>query len=486
MRNSRTIIKRVAIALSALLLVSAVGLAQVTVSLPTVTSKVGTTQAIPIAVGDLTSKGAIAFQTVISYDKTIIKMTGVTTTGTLSSALTAPTVNNDTANGKITIAAAGTSAMSGAGTLIYLNATMVGKGTTALTFTSFQFNEGTPAVTLTNGSVIVPTLSVKASDISTTAPIGGTFNLPITTESLTSLGVISYQFTLKFDATKIKLTGVTIAGTMSSGFSAPVVNTATAGQITVAAAGTTALTGTGTLIIVTGQVVGAGTSAVQFTSFQFNEGTPSGSGVDGSVIVGTPVKPVFISRTPANLSTVSQSTATALNNIAFVVHASDVAGFPLQYTWKQNGAVVKGPGTDSTYTSRYSTPHGTAYSVTCIFTTTASLSDSTTWAFTVTDVPKPYEIPTDFTLTQNYPNPFNPTTMMMFSLPKEAPVSFEIYNMLGVKIRTLMAGETKSAGVHSITWDGKDDSGLNMPSGVYLYRIHAGTFLASKKMTLLK
>jgi hypothetical protein len=481
MRNSRTIIKRVAIALSALLLVSAVGLAQVTVSLPTVTSKVGTTQAIPITVGDLTGKGVIAFQTVVTYDKTIIKMTGVTTTGTLSSALTAPTVNNDTANGKITIAAAGTSSMSGAGTLIYLNASMVAKGTTALTFTSFQFNEGTPAVTLTNGQAIVPVLSVKAADITTSAPIGGTFNLPITTEDLTGKGVLSYQFTLKFDATKIKLTGVTIAGTMSSGFSAPVVNTTTAGQITVAAAGTTALTGATTLIIVTGQVVNAGTSAVQFTSFQFNEGTPSGSGVDGSVLVGTPVKPVLVSRTPTTLTTASQGF-----NVAFVVHASDLGGAALQYTWKQNGAVVKGPGTDSTYTAKYTTPHGTAYNVTCVFTTTASLSDSTVWTFTVTDVSKPYEIPTDFSLAQNYPNPFNPTTMMTFSLPKEAPVSFEIYNMLGVRIRTLMAGDTKSAGVHSVTWDGKDDSGLNMPSGVYLYRIHAGTFLASKKMTLLK
>jgi len=481
MRNSRTIIKRVAIALSALLLVSAIGLAQVTVSLPTVSYKVGTTQTIPITTGDLTGKGVIAYQTVITYDKTILTVTGVTTTGTLSATFPAPTVNNDTAHGTITIAAAGTSALSGAGTLVILNANMVGKGTSALTFSSFQYNEGTPAVTTTNGQVTVPSLSVKVADMTTTAPIGGTFNLPITTDNLTGAGVLSYQFTLTYDATKIKLTGVTITGTLSSNMSAPVVNTTTNGQISVAAAGTANLTGTGTLILLNCQVVGGGTTTVHFTSFQYNEGTPAGVGIDGSVIVGTPVKPVLVSRSPSALSTTPQN-----NVVAFVVHAMDLGGQALSFTWKQNGAVVKGPSGDSTYSVRYTTPHGTAYVVTCIYTTTASLSDSTVWNFTVTGVQNPGVIPTDFSLDQNYPNPFNPSTRISFSLPKEAPVTLEIFNMLGVKIRTLIAGETKNAGIQTISWDGKDDAGLNMPSGVYLYRIHAGSFLASKKMTLLK
>ena len=480
MRNSRKIITRVAIALSALLLVSAIGLAQVTVSLPNVTYKVGTTQAIPITVGDLTGQGAISFQFTVTYDTAIVSVTGVTTTGTLAAALNPPVVNTSTA-GQVTVVAAGTSAMSGSGTLLYLNTTMKGKGTSALTFSSFQFNEGTPAVTLTNGSVVVPTLSVAISNISTTAPIGGTFSLPITTESLTGAGVISYQFTVKFDTTKIKLTGVTVAGTMSSGFSAPVVNTNTSGQITVAAAGTVALTGSGTLIILNGKVIGGGTSAVQFTSFQFNEGTPAGAGVDGSVIVGTPVKPVLVSRDPADLTVQSQGLIRT-----FTVHAKDLGGAALTYTWRLNGAVVKGPGADSTYVVKFTDAHGTAKVVSCVFTTTASLSDSTVWNFTITDVGNVGTIPTEFTLGQNYPNPFNPSTLISYSLPKEAPVTFEIYNMLGVKVRTLMAGEMKNAGSYTVAWDGRDDRGVTMPTGVYLYRINAGTFLASKKMTLLK
>ena len=95
-------------------------------------------------------------------------------------------------------------------------------------------------------------------------------------------------------------------------------------------------------------------------------------------------------------------------------------------------------------------------------------------------------VPTEFALQQNYPNPFNPTTTISYSIPNEAPVTFEVYNVLGVKIRTLMAGQTKSAGSYIISWDGKNDAGVNMSSGIYLYRIRAGSFVASKKMTLLK
>ena len=153
MRNSRLLRKRAAIALCALLLVGSIGLAQVTVSLPTATYNVGTIQAIPITVGDVTGRAVISFQTTVTYNKAILKITGVTTTGTLSATLSSPAVNNDTANGKVIIACAGASAMFGSGTLIYLNATIVGTGTSALTFSNFQFNEGIPASNLTNGQV---------------------------------------------------------------------------------------------------------------------------------------------------------------------------------------------------------------------------------------------------------------------------------------------------------------------------------------------
>jgi hypothetical protein len=95
-------------------------------------------------------------------------------------------------------------------------------------------------------------------------------------------------------------------------------------------------------------------------------------------------------------------------------------------------------------------------------------------------------VPTEFSLEQNFPNPFNPSTTIRFALPKEAPVTLVIYNMLGVPVRTLINGEQLGAANHQVTWDGKDDAGMTVPSGMYLYRITAGSFQATRKMTLLK
>jgi hypothetical protein len=193
-------------------------------------------------------------------------------------------------------------------------------------------------------------------------------------------------------------------------------------------------------------------------------------------------KPVFNSRTPAAPAVISRNVATN-----FVVSATDPDGGALSYTWKVNGVLEKtGVGADSTFSRTFTDPHGTVKSVIAVFADAGGLKDSTTWGFSITPVADFDNIPTEFNLGQNYPNPFNPSTLISFSLPKEAPVTFEVYNMLGVKIRTLMAGETKSAGVYSVSWDGRDNAGVSMPSGVYLYRVSAGSFLASKKMTLLK
>jgi hypothetical protein len=95
-------------------------------------------------------------------------------------------------------------------------------------------------------------------------------------------------------------------------------------------------------------------------------------------------------------------------------------------------------------------------------------------------------IPKEYSLSQNYPNPFNPSTSIKFGLPLQAPVTMEIYNILGVKVRTLLHGEVMSAGIHQMEWNGKDDAGVSVTSGVYLYRINAGTFQVTKKMMMLK
>ena len=101
------------------------------------------------------------------------------------------------------------------------------------------------------------------------------------------------------------------------------------------------------------------------------------------------------------------------------------------------------------------------------------------------DNPDMTEVVDNFKLYQNYPNPFNPETNIRFALKKSEHVKLEIYNVLGQKIRTLL-NKKYSTGVHSITWDSKDNTGKLMSSGIYLYRLSAGKHVQIRKMLLLK
>jgi hypothetical protein len=94
-------------------------------------------------------------------------------------------------------------------------------------------------------------------------------------------------------------------------------------------------------------------------------------------------------------------------------------------------------------------------------------------------------LPADFQLGQNYPNPFNPETLIDFALPRSAEVSLVVYNVLGAKVRLLIA-EQLPAGLHQVRFDGRDDSGTELASGVYFYRLRAGTFENTRKMVLVK
>ncbi|MCK4428149.1 MAG: T9SS type A sorting domain-containing protein, partial [candidate division Zixibacteria bacterium] len=93
--------------------------------------------------------------------------------------------------------------------------------------------------------------------------------------------------------------------------------------------------------------------------------------------------------------------------------------------------------------------------------------------------------PKQFSLEQNYPNPFNPACNIEYALPTDCQVTLSIYNILGQKVRVLV-DEYQSTGNKSVTWDGKDDQGQEVTSGVYFYRIQAGDFVQSKKMVLIK
>ncbi|UCC80067.1 MAG: T9SS type A sorting domain-containing protein [Candidatus Zixiibacteriota bacterium] len=94
-------------------------------------------------------------------------------------------------------------------------------------------------------------------------------------------------------------------------------------------------------------------------------------------------------------------------------------------------------------------------------------------------------IPEGFTLYGAYPNPFNSSTTIKFSLPQKTDVDLSIYNMLGQLVKSFRF-ENMNSGERSISWDGSGDSGDEVSSGVYLYRITAGGYEAASRLTLLK
>ena len=97
----------------------------------------------------------------------------------------------------------------------------------------------------------------------------------------------------------------------------------------------------------------------------------------------------------------------------------------------------------------------------------------------------PVAVATTFALHANYPNPFNPETTIAFDLPQAGRVELQVFDLLGQTVRTLLAQEL-SAGGHQVVWNGLDASGARVSSGVYFYRLQAGSQVQMRRMLLLK
>ena len=101
-----------------------------------------------------------------------------------------------------------------------------------------------------------------------------------------------------------------------------------------------------------------------------------------------------------------------------------------------------------------------------------------------TDVKNEPKNDLDFRLDQNYPNPFNPSTEITYSLPVKARVNLTIHNILGQKIKTLV-NDIQQAGIKNVNWNGLDNNGTNVASGVYFCKLEANDFISVRKMLLL-
>ncbi len=103
----------------------------------------------------------------------------------------------------------------------------------------------------------------------------------------------------------------------------------------------------------------------------------------------------------------------------------------------------------------------------------------------LTHVESGHSIAKKLNLLQNYPNPFNPETVIEYDLPRTSTVELSVFNLEGKRVRTLVKN-AQTAGAHSVTWNGKDDRGCSVASGIYLYQFKAGNHIIVKKMMLLR
>ncbi|OQX91532.1 MAG: hypothetical protein B6D58_07640 [candidate division Zixibacteria bacterium 4484_95] len=94
-------------------------------------------------------------------------------------------------------------------------------------------------------------------------------------------------------------------------------------------------------------------------------------------------------------------------------------------------------------------------------------------------------IPKSYNLYQNHPNPFNTNTLIRYDLPQDCFVRIEVYDILGQRVRTLVK-DFQQAGAYNVVWDGKTESGDNVPSGIYFYRLISDFYEDAKKMVLVR
>ena len=106
-------------------------------------------------------------------------------------------------------------------------------------------------------------------------------------------------------------------------------------------------------------------------------------------------------------------------------------------------------------------------------------------AVTVVEEERTTSLPQVFSLSQNYPNPFNSDTVIRFALPQSGEVELAVFNLAGQQVATLVQGQWE-AGSYAVRWDGRDEGGKGLASGVYLYRLRAGKQVETRKLALVR
>ncbi|MGD9707382.1 MAG: FlgD immunoglobulin-like domain containing protein [Candidatus Delongbacteria bacterium] len=204
-----------------------------------------------------------------------------------------------------------------------------------------------------------------------------------------------------------------------------------------------------------------------------------GGGIDNVGITGTfkTSAPSIISYYPAETTFTISDDCPVLFSVD--VEDDDTGPSELTYSWSVNGD-IKQTGSDPYFSGIFGWPED--YTVTVTVSDSYD-EDSRSWTVTQTDIDE--VLPVTTKLYQNYPNPFNPTTVIRFDNSKRELTSLFIFNSNGQKVRTLYDGMLER-GSRTFIWDGRNDSGSSVSSGVYYYTVSSGKYSHTNKMMLFK
>jgi hypothetical protein len=206
-------------------------------------------------------------------------------------------------------------------------------------------------------------------------------------------------------------------------------------------------------------------------------------GTDGMIIRGyaDPQIPVelasFTAMVNGNNVSLNWMTASEINNMGFDIERGVISNGVRNLIWEKIG-FIEGNGTTTGVTTYSFSDKGLTSGV-YNYRIKQIDFDGT---FKYYNLSESIEIgvPDKFDLAQNYPNPFNPATVISYQLPASGMVSLKVYNVIGQQVAELI-NEVKQAGVHTVEF-----IAANLPSGVYLYRLNAGSYTSTRKMMLIK
>lgn len=445
----------------------------VNVYLPDTSAAAGTSLQIPVFTDQpVDGLEIMSYEFSVTYDDAILTATGASNSGTMSSGFTAQV--NTATPGTINVSAAGATALSGTGTIIYLNFDVdpAAIGVTDLQFVSFQFNEGDPAAVTFDGSFGVETLNHD--------PVAE--NDTVSTDEDTP--IVLHVLQNDYDPDGDPLT-ITAAHTTDSG-----------GNVVIDPGDTT-------LTFTPGENWN-GHDAVIYTISDGNGGTDQAqvyieinpiNDPPGDFLLTAPPDSTMLTFTNENLN---ESLAISWNG------SNDVDGDEVTYGFMVLSGNLHPLGWTDTLVTQVVWPNSTLYSrmesagLTIIsgeWTIFATDGTDTTYATngpryleidaSTVDVMGETIVPVKFELFQNYPNPFNPVTMIRYSVPEQSPVVVAVYDLLGNRVITLV-NQTQAAGFYSLQWNGHNEQGREVSAGFYLCRLYSPKYTAVRKMVYMK